>query len=124
MSVDKGSKPQYPVLVSTDGAPGLIRAVEKAFPKSLRQPSLAHKMRNLEAKVGGDVWRELKGAAYAAYQAGRPQARADGEGVRRHPFQYRSDLEISGLFCNALPVSPSEFDGVSQFNAVSGRISL
>lgn len=70
-----------PVLVGTDGAPGLIRAVEEVFPKSLRQRCLAHKIRNLEAKVPGEVWRELKGAAYAAYQAGSPKlaemARAD-----------------------------------------------
>jgi transposase-like protein len=62
-----------PVLVSTDGAPGLIRAVEEVFPKSLRQRCLAHKIRNLEAKVPGEMWRELKGAAYAAYQAGSPK---------------------------------------------------
>jgi transposase-like protein len=62
-----------PVLVSTDGAPGLIRAVEEVFPKSLRQGCLAHKMRNLEAKVPAEMWREVKGAAYAAYQAGSPK---------------------------------------------------
>jgi putative transposase len=62
-----------PVLISTDGAPGLIRAVEEVFPKSLRQRCLAHKMRNLEAKVPAEMWRELKGAAYAAYQAGSPK---------------------------------------------------
>jgi putative transposase len=62
-----------PVLVCTDGAPGLIRAVDEVFPKSLRQRCLAHKMRNLEAKVPAEMWRELKGAAYAAYQAGSPK---------------------------------------------------
>lgn len=62
-----------PVLISTDGAPGLIRAVEEVFPKSLRQRCLAHKIRNLEAKVPGEMWREVKGAAYAAYQAGSPK---------------------------------------------------
>jgi putative transposase len=65
-----------PVLVSTDGAPGLVRAVEEVFPKSLRQRCLAHKMRNLEAKVPAEVWREIKGAAYAAYQAGSPKLAA------------------------------------------------
>ena len=59
-----------PVLIATDGAPGLIRAVEEVFPKSLRQRCLAHKMRNLEGKVPAEVWREVKGAAHAAYQAG------------------------------------------------------
>ena len=36
-----------PVRVATDGAPGLIRAVEEVFPQSLRQRCLAHKLRNL-----------------------------------------------------------------------------
>lgn len=36
-----------PVLDATDGAPGMIRAVEEVFPKSLRQRCLAHKIRNL-----------------------------------------------------------------------------
>ena len=40
-----------PVLVTTDGAPGLIRAVEEVFPTSLRQRCLAHKTRNVTDKV-------------------------------------------------------------------------
>jgi transposase-like protein len=62
-----------PVLGATDGAPGLIRAFEEVFPRSLRQRCLAHKIRNLQSKVPEEVWRELKGAALAAYQAGSPQ---------------------------------------------------
>jgi putative transposase len=62
-----------PVLVATDGAPGLIRAVEEVFPRALRQRCLAHKVRNLEGKVPAEVWREVKGAALAAYQAGSPK---------------------------------------------------
>lgn len=81
-----------PVLVATDGAPGLIRAVEEVFPKSLRQRCLAHKMRNLEAKVPGEVWRELKGAAYAAYQAGSPKlaAMAKDDFVSQYEREYPS----------------------------------
>ena len=40
-----------PVLVATDGAPGLIRAVEAVFPQTLRQRCLAHKLHNLGAKI-------------------------------------------------------------------------
>jgi putative transposase len=58
-----------PVLVVTDGAPGLIRAVEDVFPKSLRQRCLAHRIRNLEAKVPAKLWPEVKGQAHAAYRA-------------------------------------------------------
>jgi len=39
-----------PLLVVTDGAPGLIRAVEECFPRSYRQRCLAHRMRNLQAR--------------------------------------------------------------------------
>jgi transposase-like protein len=43
------------------------------FPRSLRQRCLAHKIRNLQSKVPEEVWREVKGAALAAYQAGSPK---------------------------------------------------
>lgn len=62
-----------PILGATDGAPGLIRAFEEVFPRALRQRCLAHKVRNLESKVPAEVWREVKGAALAAYQAGSPK---------------------------------------------------
>jgi transposase-like protein len=61
-----------PVLVATDGAPGLIAAVEQVFPASLRQRCLAHKMRNLEAKVPAERWREFGPMARAVYQSSSP----------------------------------------------------
>lgn len=61
-----------PVLVTTDGAPGLVRAVEEAFPASLRQRCLAHKMRNVMAKVPEEGRAEFRQAARAAYDAPSP----------------------------------------------------
>ena len=61
-----------PVLVATDGAKGIIRATEECFPTSKRQRCLAHRMRNLAAKVPGDMWQEFKAAAKAAYEAPSP----------------------------------------------------
>jgi putative transposase len=58
-----------PLLVVCDGAPGIIKAIEIAFPRAERQRCLAHRMRNLAAKVPEDVWPELKARAQAAYQA-------------------------------------------------------
>lgn len=58
-----------PILVATDGAPGLIRAVEEVFPRSLRQRCLAHKLRNLQSKVPEERSRDVLPAARAAYQA-------------------------------------------------------
>jgi transposase-like protein len=49
-----------PVLVTTDGAPGLIRAVEEVWGQSLRQRCLAHKMRNILNKVPQSAREEIK----------------------------------------------------------------
>jgi len=61
-----------PLLVASDGAPGVIRAIEECFPRSLRQRCLAHKMRNLQSKVPDDVWPEFHARARACYQAASP----------------------------------------------------
>jgi putative transposase len=58
-----------PVLIATDGAPGLIRAVEEIWPKSLRQRCLAHKVRNVVDKVPEIARVEVKAAVNSAYRA-------------------------------------------------------
>jgi transposase-like protein len=58
-----------PLLVVSDGAAGVIKAIEVAFPRAERQRCLAHRMRNLAAKLPEDVWPEFKARAQAAYQA-------------------------------------------------------
>ncbi len=61
-----------PLLATTDGAGGLIRAVEEVLPRSERQRCLAHKMRNLQRKVPDEQWPEFRAAAAASYQAPSP----------------------------------------------------
>jgi transposase-like protein len=58
-----------PLLVTSDGAPGVIKAIEVCFPRAARQRCLAHRMRNLAAKVPEDAWPEFKVRVQAAYQA-------------------------------------------------------
>lgn len=58
-----------PCLVVTDGAPGLIRAVEECFPRALRGRCLAHRMRNLQSKVSEADWPELRIHVRACYEA-------------------------------------------------------
>jgi transposase-like protein len=58
-----------PLLSVSDGASGIIKAIETCFPRSERQRCLAHRLRNLAAKVPEDVWPEFKARATAAYQA-------------------------------------------------------
>jgi transposase-like protein len=61
-----------PLLVVTDGAPGLIRAVETCFPPSLRQRCLVHRLRNLRSKAPETQWPEIAVRARACYEAASP----------------------------------------------------
>jgi len=49
-----------PTTVTTDGAPGLIKAVEAVFPKILRIRCLYHRMQNLASKVSEILWPDIK----------------------------------------------------------------
>ena len=72
-----------PLIVVSDGAPGIIRAIEECFPRSARQRCLAHRMRNLAVKVPTDLWPEFKARATACYQApSRAIARDLANGIR------------------------------------------
>jgi len=42
---------RYPMLIISDGAPGLIKAIRECFPESDRQRCIAHKMRNISNKL-------------------------------------------------------------------------
>ena len=57
-----------PLLVVSDGAPGLIRALEEVFPKSLRQRCLAHRMRSLEGRCRPSAGAESKPGAGRLYR--------------------------------------------------------
>jgi len=49
-----------PTTVTTDGSPGLIKAVEAIFPKSLRIRCWYHRMQNFSSKVPEILWPEAK----------------------------------------------------------------
>jgi len=66
-----------PLLVVSDGAPGLIHAIEEGFPRSARQRCLAHRMRNLAAKVSADPWPEFKARVTAAIRRLRGRSRVN-----------------------------------------------
>jgi len=72
---------QAPVLVTTDGAPGLIRAVTEVWGRSLRQRCLAHKMRNILDKLPRDaqvaVKRRVRDVFYAPSLEMAPERAAE-----------------------------------------------
>jgi hypothetical protein len=110
-----------PLLVVSDGAPGIIKAIEVCFPRSERQRCIAHRLRNLAAKVPEDIWPKFKTQAIASYQASsRAIARdpvvanvagdhADSselqQGVRRFA---RSALDIARMEEHKLDVLPHQ----------------
>jgi putative transposase len=63
--VDRGLR--APLLVITDGAAGLIGAVELVFSQSLRQRCLIHRCRNLLAKVPKHAQAEVKAAFWQIF---------------------------------------------------------
>src|SRR5512135_1609725 len=79
--ITTGGKPAFiglasPLLVISDGAPGLIAAIEQAFPKALRQRCLIHRCRNILAKVPAGMQAEVKDACSKLF---------DTEGLKTPP---------------------------------------
>ena len=58
-----------PILITTDGAPGLVRAVDEAWPKSLRQRCLVHKVKNVVDKVPDSARTDMNAMVRSAYTA-------------------------------------------------------
>lgn len=50
---------RVPLLVTSDGAPGLLRAIQESFPKSKRQRCMVHKLKNISNKLPKNVIHEV-----------------------------------------------------------------
>lgn len=51
---------KMPLSVTSDGAPGLIKAIDEIFPQSLRIRCWVHRMRNLSNKLPSELWQMIK----------------------------------------------------------------
>jgi putative transposase len=58
-----------PLLFVMDGAPGLVKAVKRIWPRAYRQRCLAHKMRNIVAKLPRLMQAKMKGLVQQVFQA-------------------------------------------------------
>jgi len=70
---------RVPLSITADGASGLIKAIDRAYPKSLRIRCWVHKMRNIRAKLPRDVAPEVLAELYtirdaATYEQGWARA--------------------------------------------------
>ena len=91
-----------PLLVISDGAPGLIAAIEQAFPKALRQRCLVHRARNVLAKIPAGMQAEVKDAFWALF---------DTEGLKTGPGPQLVELvdhritEMAGRYSATYPAA-------------------
>ncbi len=56
-----------PLLIISDGAPGLIGAIEQIYPQALRQRCLVHRCRNILAKIPAGMQAEVKDAYWKIF---------------------------------------------------------
>lgn len=80
----RGLRP--PLLVISDGAAGLVGAIERTLARSLRQRCLIHRCRNLLAKVPAHAQAEVKKAFWATFDIGddvKPGPRAEALAQQR-----------------------------------------
>jgi len=87
-----------PLLVISDGAPGLIAAIEQAFPQALRQRCLIHRARNVLAKVPAGMQAEIKDAYWALF---------DTEDLTTQPGPRLADLINARITEMAAKYSPT-----------------
>jgi putative transposase len=63
----KGRGLDSPLLVISDGAAGLIGAIEQALPRAVRQRCLIHRARNVLAKIPAGMQSEIKDAYWELF---------------------------------------------------------
>lgn len=90
--VDRGLR--SPLLVVSDGAPGLIDAIELVFQKALRQRCAVHRVRNLVAKVPKHAEDQVKAEFWAIFndieaEPGEPAVAEARERARRFSTKWR-----------------------------------
>lgn len=83
-----------PTAITSDGAPGLLRAIAEVFPKSLRIRCWFHKMANVVAKLPADAVEEVKAHLRGVRDAATPEAGAvaAAELIRRFSRDYPAAL--------------------------------
>ena len=85
-----------PVLITSDGAPGLIRAVKEVWGNALRQRCLAHKIRNVLDKVPDSARDDVKRAVQSAYYAPNQEI---AEAIATDVLKKYQDLYPSAMKC-------------------------
>jgi putative transposase len=97
-----------PLSLTSDGAPGLLKAIEEIFPQSLRMRCWVHKMRNLSVKLPPEIWEKIKPEIVAiresaTYQQGEQKLLAVAEKYKEiYPSLVKCLLEDYPALLNVL----------------------
>lgn len=84
-----------PLTMTSDGAPGLLRALQEAFPRSLRIRCWMHKMRNVLDKLPNSAREEVKAWMVAVREAPTPEAgrQAAADTIARFEREYPAAMK-------------------------------
>ena len=85
-----------PLLVVTDGNPGVVKAVEEVFPVALRQRCQKHKMNNILGKAPKEASKLLKEAIHTAFHA---ETYEDGLRIGREVIEKFRDRFPAAMSC-------------------------
>jgi len=85
-----------PLLVISDGNPGLKRAIRECFPDSLRQHCQVHKMRNILAKLPEQIRAQMKSLIHRVFRA---QSYEEGLRIGRNLISEFKEQYPSAMTC-------------------------
>ena len=86
-----------PLLIVTDGNPGVLKAIAEVFPRSLKQRCQKHRLENILCKAPKEVRDELKAAILESFHANSyEQGLKKGREVIARYF--RLTLPAEGIF--------------------------
>lgn len=94
-----------PLLIISDGAAGLINAIETAFPRSLRQKCLIHRARNVLAKAPADAHHEIRDAYWAIFDVDELIARGAQPGPKLVAAVQRRIDAFADQYARAFPAA-------------------
>jgi transposase-like protein len=98
---------RQPLVITRDGAPGLVAAIDQCFPQSVSQPCLAHKVRNVAATLPESTQDEVMGQIKAAYYHTDPAvAKTLAQGIIER---------YAGLYPSAIDCFQKDFDECVQY---------
>ena len=92
-----------PLTITTDGAPGLLRAVQEVWPKSLRIRCWVHKMRNVMDKLPEHARPEVKPYLLAVRDAATPAAGQQAAAAVREQFSRQYPSAMACFSTNTTP---------------------